>query len=449
MAPQVAWDIGHPLTAVAAHSFNGAGYDQMVPGVIDRSGNFRIEGAPSGTYFLGFVNAYGVRHFFETSASSIDLGWDELGRPDLVTATNVTRMTFQLNGLQEPIGSNDDFEINSSNASVFASLRSGGCQFDATSASCQVEWSSASLNIIDGSRGDVALVYQLSSRVDSTSSLAYAAASRWAQLPSQVAVVDGLAQTVPVTLASTTASGTLSAMWRLSQFESYVSDWPGDRVPVQHDFYVGAIPWAVDGGPSANGSAVLVHATAGPRTSDATVGFTYGRFLPAFWKEYVEVQMSGGLRFPRGDSYLSYPLSVGALFPLEQVPSNLTPVVSPPRGLRISGRDASVPLMEVGAAPVLSWSAPALGTATFYDVDVEQVVSTGGSLSFETAATFRVFSTMLQMPRGLFRPGGTYVAFVTASAEMNPSFSSAPYRVHAPTAWADTATAPFTLAAGP
>jgi hypothetical protein len=135
--------------------------------------NLQIVGVPQGSYLLEFINAYGVHHFFETDSSTVDLGWDALGRPDLQTTDVSTTTKFQLDAL-ELTGSSDAFEMTSSNASVSEVLaQPGDVPEGITSFAQSFDWSLRPTYLVDSARADLVFVHQRSTRPDAASGLAY------------------------------------------------------------------------------------------------------------------------------------------------------------------------------------------------------------------------------------------------------------------------------------
>jgi hypothetical protein len=222
-APHPAWDVSRRTTAMNAYALSGS---TLLPGTLDTSGTFQIVGVPQGSYLLEFINAYGVHHFFETDSSTVDLGWDALGRPDLQTTDVSTTTKFQLDAL-ELTGSSDAFEMTSSNASVSEVLaQPGDVPEGITSFAQSFDWSLRPTYLVDSARADLVFVHQRSTRTDAASGLAYRAASGWGQLPPGFAVTSGAAQSVEVSLTAASQSGLLSTHWSPSSFEGCVTDWP-------------------------------------------------------------------------------------------------------------------------------------------------------------------------------------------------------------------------------
>jgi hypothetical protein len=145
---------------------------------------------------------------------------------------------------------------------------------------------------------------------------------------------------------------------------------------------------------------------------------TYGRFLPETYGEFAIVQAIQGVpRIAPGASLpSSFPSAVQREEPMgPQLASPLGPVIGPPRAPTVSGRDASVPQVGVGATPVLAWNAPAFGEPTGYWVRLYEVraLPTGRTQRLPQADLYTDRKEM-RIPPDLLVPGHSYVATIDA-----------------------------------
>jgi hypothetical protein len=421
------------------------GGSTLLSGVLDASnGAFHIDGVPEGTYLLEFINAYGLHHFFETDAASVDLGWNTLGRPDVTTTSVATQTTFQLDGL-EPTGTVDAIEMTSSNAGVLEVLANvGGVPVGVESFSASFDWSTRPTHLVDGTRGDTTFVHQLCSRTDAASGLPYNVAATWGQLPAGFAVTSGVAQTVEVAMAPAPQTGLLSTRFSPSLFEALVSEWPPGAQALEHYVNVDVRPSSLEGFPEPpDGSTDLLALEAPAGTANAELALSYGQFFPPLWKEYARFAMAGQLLFPWEGGSITYQARISSSVPMDALPAVAGPIVSPPRAVLVNGLDKSTDMSAVGTTPTISWSAPLTGTPNSYLVSVLQLVRNGNSLAFLFAADFVLHSTSVKVPPGLLKTGNQYVVYIAATVEPEADFASAPFRRSIPTAYAETASAPF------
>lgn len=435
--------VGDPSLAVRAHVVGAGGSDAVLDGTFAADGTFRIEGVPAGRYLLELASASASSVFFATESGEVDLGWDVLGRPDQRPVTVATPVTFELSGLR-PTTAQDVVEVTSSNANVWDYIAPAGTlPAGVTAVSPVFDWSARRTNAVDGALGDRVLVHQLSAHVDPSTRLPYLAASAWAELPASFGVQEGTAQTVPVTLSPVADVGTLATTWRLQAFDDGLGDWPAGAMVVQHLLAVEAFAWTMDGGPEAAGYPDLLVVSAPPGAGDLSLALDYGRFLPAPWTEFLETRTTVRLAFRWQGATLTTLVTQGAIAPLGASPAAIAPAIGPARALRVAGRDGSVTQTGVGAAPELSWTAPRVGAADAYLVDVTRLDVSGTYLTALRVASFQTPETRLQLPQGMLAPGAWHVVSVQAFAAPAATLDTAPYRFHAPVASAGTTTAPF------
>ena len=109
--------------------------------------------------------------------------------------------------------------------------------------------------------------------------------------------------------------------------------------------------------------------------------------------------------------------------------------------LQINGRDGWTPQNQLDLTPTLSWSPPALGTASSYAVWVIElsVTATKGTALSRTYLSSDL--TSIKLPPGVLQSGKTYVFQISAATGPTTAQRSAPYRSSLPLGWADTLSA--------
>lgn len=440
-SPQPSGDI-RPPAAIRAWTPDGK---TSVTGLIDSGGGFHLDGVAEGAYVFELATSAGRRHFFRTEAAQLDLGFDDLGRSDLRVPTQATPVTFDVTGLA-PADPQDLVEMTSSNASLWERLApQGTLSSGSTSASLSFDWHARPTPLLRGSEGDVLFVHQLSTQQDAASGLSYQTAQSWGQLPSDAAVTDGAAETLSVALAPVTSTGRLDVRWRTSTFE-VLSQWPPNTQITGHSLFIEGIAWQLDLGPNPwNGFPDLLSVPAPPGTADVSLSLGYGRFLPSLWKERLQAYVTARFRYPYLGGTIFYSGRMSVQASMDAPPSELTPTIFPPQGVRIGNVDTLQVRTGVGTGPLFSWAAPSLGTPDHYVVDVEELVVSGTTVTFTPLATFDTTETRAQFPDGTLTAGRQYVAWVTAAREPTGHYATAPapYRRHFPQDVAQVATAPF------
>ena len=136
--------------------------------------------------------------------------------------------------------------------------------------------------------------------------------------------------------------------------------------------------------------------------------------------------------------------TVGSREALPAASALLTPALTPVQSLRIDGADALSDLATpVTTAPTFSWGPPAVGSPSYYVLEVDALSAVAGATVRTTVARVVTRSTQITLPPGILAAGCTYFARVTATASSAP-FDSAPFRSSPVVSWADALTGTFT-----
>jgi hypothetical protein len=109
------------------------------------------------------------------------------------------------------------------------------------------------------------------------------------------------------------------------------------------------------------------------------------------------------------DSYAWLTLVDGVTTSLPSATSPLEPLVGVVQKPLIDGHNFFSNLKRVGLTPLLSWSAPAVGKGTYYNVQIYQLSNSGGSTIPNYVAGFTTQQTSLRVPAGLLATGQAYI----------------------------------------
>lgn len=163
-----------------------------------------------------------------------------------------------------------------------------------------------------------------------------------------------------------------------------------------------------------------------PGRGDIAPVFEFGNPYPSRWPLFSAVQVGARVRYTldlaTGGTSAPYTHNAYAIAREPFVPgSNPTfvPKMGPARELRLNGLDATGKLAGVGSTPLLSWTVPALGAPTYYQVRLYRLtLRPDGFLSRTTVATLYTPETQLRLPPGLLTAGQNY--FVQLNAYLKP-----------------------------
>jgi len=451
---------GDELTPVSllVPDASAAGYTAF-PLALDASQSFRVAAVPVGSYFLemettrqlfaGATSCNGaaplidvkIARLFDATTSTPDLSAVTAARPDLATATapDTTQVTYALSGLQ-PFASSDRMLIVSSQARTteFTFFQpppvTGATDFTGTE-----PWFTSTLP--DAAKGDVAFVFQRS-----TSSIANGAASirrpvRFARL-TNFTVADGATSTATASLTAVPQTASLGVDLRGTQFAAMAAEVnPSARLSSQIGVAVFAIPHSVTYPDMPTTEGVAIFSLLQTSAADTDFGtLTYGRFLDSFWQETRSTQYFFDVT-PNGlDAAIGSTVPVSAL-----TPGPIVPILSPPKSPRVSGNDGFAAQTGVGLQPTISWSPPALGKPTSYQIRVfpdSPPCALDGQMAGVEAVVHG--ATSFKVPPGVLKSGIAYRATITAQQAPWDAMDAALFRSGEPFHFAECVTATFT-----
>ncbi|HTR51981.1 MAG TPA: hypothetical protein VMJ10_14800 [Kofleriaceae bacterium] len=410
----------HPITAYFETS---PGQFASYTAVATTNGGFSIAGVPAGPYAIAIVRsaAEGGTAYIETAQRTIDLSWTEAGRIDGVEPTGATELDGLLSGLEAwqngdalittcdnlpgiPIhGTNmvvvDATTFNSSNGPLMVS-------------------GTTTIPLIDGTKGDQVWVVQ--TRAPDYASSEYGRIVKAAS-SSSIVMEDQIGGTMSATLADVTQTA-VTFTWKAEDFASYATALAPDQVYVDQS-------WGAYAGLDVTRYPVTLFTYDALSAADATPSFSYGDPYPSGW---TRTAFASG--FAKTD-VLPIPTWVVSE-PLASLNgSTLQPVVSPATSVMLGTTPAFSGGTGVGLAPKITWSAPALGTPTSYDV----VVWTAN-----TTTTIMTKATSVTVPPGVLSAGNQFGFAVRAHVDATRDPEVAPFAIDTTYAYFDVSSAWFT-----
>jgi hypothetical protein len=394
---------------------------------------------PSGPYW--FV-AGDVR--YRASGDTLDLGYVTTARAQAAPPANSTPAALTLSGLQQWIAGQDTIQLFSWGANswdAFDPKLTAGL----TSATVNENWNTpayghGALNLLTPTDTLYAIQYRKSHDAGNGIDYQHVAAVASA---SGMSMTNGLPFSATLSAMSVPAqAATLSLSWRTSQFEAATPQFsyrfghqlaifaevmqPGGERPLA------ASPNLLDFTPPMNASGT---------TPDLTLSsLVYGRFLPAQYREILYSGWVGGVsRVTSSSASNSYAFMYVVRYDsVDAIPSPLVPLVSSVRTVQISGRDATVVQSGVGLRPIISWTAPAVGTPSRYVVKLYSLPPAGGDWQVVSTLNLPGSTTSVQLPTGLQQSGRVYYLWISAQA--GTSTDAAPLRSGLPAGAASYAT---------
>ncbi len=186
--------------------------------------------------------------------------------------------------------------------------------------------------------------------------------------------------------------------WRGAAFEAMASevgagatDLPGGQA-----VFIDALPDASTFGFYTNAPDLAIYSPSVP-TSNLALTLDYGN--PYHWDELVSMNYLFGAPVALGDAA---PTTIVVGYLANQcVSDTIAPEISPVRDVEITGSHAT-------------WRAPAVGHATEYFIQLEQLTASDGQTAANVVVSFVTTALSLDIP-GDFLTTGTYVLVITAT----------------------------------
>ena len=437
-------------TLIEGHVARGGGWD-IYPGVGHRDGSFEIPGLPDGPMWLRVATRPVGEVFYWTDADHVDFDEPVLGPEDPPRSADDDRLNLALTGLA-PWQDGDSIAWFVPEDIVFAQSlvgvppEPGSTELTGTS----VDWSGRPL--ADTGPGEPAFVVQYR--------------------PQELAL--GVEVIAPIRAASPTmhqvagTTGTLTATLAAPPVLPYRLNWARDAFEAtraeihptraeassSHWFSVVAMPGLVDGEAWISVD-YPVASLVDPSILEGTTPLDLGELAipnpyPRAWltDSYV-VTFPVSLPMPDGSPW-TIEAAVGTRrteFPTATSPA--APAITPIRAPKIGWRDAFTDLDGVGLTPVISWQAPATGTATSYELTIVEAVldppppyRPGWYITATLVVPGDV--TSLQVPADLLVEGKTYAMIVKAIAQPGQDITTRPFRIGGVYAFAEAVTGRFT-----
>lgn len=416
--------VDHPIdlstTPITAYVERAGGFEAR-GGVGTSDGRFAIAGVPHGRYWLAVGG-----NFYWTGEREVDIGLHQLGRPDATPSPPGTGLSLSIGGLV-PTSAGDDLQLTSANAAV--GFYSTASFFNPITANppapgdtalvdalfpfdASASLGTATFPLVEASRGDRLTVTQLVPQ--QSGAVSYNAVAR--ALTTSVEMAPGTATAVTGTLATPPAQST-TITYRQDAFEAHAAAIGAGATPLFSSVFLDANPL---GDRLASGTPDLAYTTFAPAAGDQTFTFSYRNPFPSSWRRYLAAPtiFQVPLTVPDGAGGTTTASTFVAFFaqaPVRRQAIELAPAISPARDLSLDGQPMHDGL-TVGATPVLSWQAPALGDARAYTIRVLQL---GPTPPFATQVARLVVTgdvTTVRLPPTVLVPGQTYALQLNAVA---------------------------------
>lgn len=387
------------------------------PGTCKTDGSFKID-APGniGTYFL---RVQGVL-YESNKRAGIDLSTDRLGRNDVNSITGVT-LSLNVSGLQSwtngdnlvAFGANIGFRQN-------LLYTSGGPSAGVSSFTGTSNWNGYK---IDSSKSDSLQLYQLGKHT-TAGSLDYTALDRILTAPS-------------FTMSNNTAhsvtgafGGALSSSVNLNLDVASFNQFASAVAPSHTAKTITGSAYAAVSTEAIESPSLIAFA----QNSDGVTAMNFGQLFyqdpfPASWSRLVKVQVGFNVPYSYSAATGTMTALVFRVLPKATATAGLiAATLGPPTDVKFDGANAKTATL-ITTVPQVTWSAPTVGTATDYEVQVYEVKTVSTSLTFTSVLRLVTKQTSLRLPSGYLLGQRQYVVSVRARNREGVDVYATPLRL--------------------
>ncbi len=400
----------NPPTAMVISEDGGV---LSISSAVRADGTFTLANVPMGPYFVKVGTTW-----LETSERRISLSFESLGRVDGALAGASTTLTVNATGMTAWDSQSHFMSLYSSNAGIAmegfsfytASMPFGG----ETSFNFAIPWdlysSQLATPMLDSTKGDSAIVTQMSS--DQTGEYRILAAAT----ASSVAMVSGQANTATAALTVPPSSNTPLDV-NLASFSAAATDFTmGTDTALNVEFNTGPKPVHERG---ADGLAFVWGWYPQPgATSTLPNPVSYPNPFPSSWGTSVAVQYGNTVSrlAPGAFEPRRYFSGVAMTLPIQALSSPVTSTLSPPKDVQLNGMPFSTAQMGVTRSPTITWTAPSVGMPNRYLLRVEQLQVSQSRTTGRVAAVFYLLpsDSTFTIPPNILLTGQSYVLVLSS-----------------------------------
>jgi hypothetical protein len=361
---------------------------------------------------------------FATSAhAGLDLGTDQLGRPDVTAAPGVTLSLAMTNMSAWALG--DVVMAWSANVGFYESLvfTSGTPGAGDMTLTASAPWFGYK---VDGSKSDVLQLFQLGTH-QTAGGLAYLTLDRTYDV-APFAMMNNQTTQIPATGNAAFLAPTQSPAFLAIDGGSY-DGLAAAAAPSPSSHTIGGTIYA----------AVTQDVIPSPpmfsfsRDSSGATTLNFGNFyfgdpFPAAWQRRVSIVESFAQSYTFNGVTSSLTAEVTTQVPFADAQSGtVVAKLGPPTGVMIDGVSAFT-ATTISTSPVISWSPPALGTPTDYEVTIYEVRANGSLLDFTPVVRVVTEATSLRVAEGNLLPQRQYVVAVRAEDRVGIDVTLTPFR---------------------
>lgn len=380
---------------------------QLLKGAGTAEGAFTVPGVPAGTFYL-HVAVGMFDDIYVGSTRTLDLSVRVAGRATAPIGGNGTSLALDFTGV-DPWAKGDQLELLSANAGLWiGDLGTASSPLPAAGAtSFMAKRGTGGWPLVDTAMGDDLLLTQLTTRTQGA--VTYQAIAK--KLPLTATFADKMATTLTGALVDVPQDKTLSVTWKHDAWAALLADAGPKAKLIDAGLAIDLVP-----GPQTLlpdqilGFSDLLTYDGAPTSGDQVLALPYGDPFDPSWTRFFGpfVLVRTDILLPGAKTAL--PVSIGMDWrrALADVPSEIVPLISPPKSPMVNGIDAFQDQKGLGSSLTITWSAPTIGKAESYDVTLVQLGIAGGATKPQAVTLFHTAGTSLTIPPQLLKAGKTY-----------------------------------------
>jgi hypothetical protein len=419
---------------------NAAGGYDVYPGSGVDAGLLDVPGVPVAALSAFYLKLNGS--YVEGTTAALDLSTYVAGRPGDPRADAGTTVAYNVTGLTPWVAGYTQIVLTSAGADVDDNLIAVAPDAGAVTATGSFDY--ATLTEIQAAKGDVAVVFEYQATTVDAGLVATAALA--SALATGFSTVGGAANLLD---AGLTALPQLPASWIFdgTGFSALGSDVNPAAMGTSQVAGVQGVAGGTAYGPLGLRSTVLDISQVVTQTTPFAVGATFGNPFPASWGlmgfaqesfavPYTLALADGGTRVVMRTGTVTIDDALSTFVPADG--GTLTPVVGPATSVLQDGMDWTVDQILLSDTPIVSWSAPSLGTPSHYLFSISQLaISPAGAVTATTVADIYTTQQSVQVFPGILVSGQTYYFLVRSIYAPNGAFATAPLQLSFPWDTAD------------
>jgi hypothetical protein len=402
----------------------------MYNGTCKPDGTFRIE-APGnlGTYYLKVAGV-----LYETNKrNGIDLSTDKLGRGDVAAITGVALDLDMTNAQSWTAG--DVLVMFGANIGYRQNLvlTSGTPSPGATAVDAAATWNGYK---IDATKSDALQLYQLGKHTSAGAAYDYASLDRVFTAPTLT-----MENNTPVALTGAFTTGTAGSV-ALAVDASSFNQFGNAAGPSVSQKTISGFAYATPSTDTIDSPPLISFAQNSVGLTTMSFGtLAYTDPFPSTWARMVKISVGFTVPYSLNGTNGTFNANVTKVVTKQAAETGaIIAAMGPPTQVQLDGVNA-LTATSITTVPMVTWSAPSVGNASDYEVQIYEVKTNGSSLTFTSVLRVVTKQTSVRIPQGYLLGQRSYIVAVRSRNRQGIDVYATPLRNGASYSTAETLSA--------